>query len=278
MDIRQKVKDAKRIVIKIGSSSITHSETGELHLSKIEKLIRQIADLRGAGKEVVLVSSGAIATGRHSLGINEKPSTLSGKQALAAIGQARLIMEYRKLFSEYNLRIAQILMTKSTITNEIYRENAKATFTQLLVYGAVPIVNENDTISTYEIQFGDNDRLSALVSALVEADLLILLSDIDGLYTDDPNTNKDAEFISFVEDVDKYMDMGKATSQSGLGTGGMYTKLLAAQIATNSGCDMVIASAEDMSIIENIANGEKIGTYFPAKSNKDFDWLNCLEE
>ena len=269
MDIRQKVKDAKRIVIKIGSSSITHSETGELHLSKIEKLIRQIADLRGAGKEVVLVSS---------VGINEKPSTLSQKQALAAIGQARLIMEYRKLFSEYNLRIAQILMTKSTITNEIYRENAKATFTQLLVYGAVPIVNENDTISTYEIQFGDNDRLSALVSALVEADLLILLSDIDGLYTDDPNTNKDAEFISFVEDVDKYMDMGKATSKSGLGTGGMYTKLLAAQIATNSGCDMVIASAEDMSIIENIANGEEIGTYFPAKSNKDFDMLDCLEE
>ena len=278
MDIRQKVRDANRIVIKIGSSSITHAETGELHLSKIEKLIRQIADLRGAGKEVVLVSSGAIATGRHSLGINEKPSTLSGKQALAAIGQARLIMEYRKLFSEYNLRIAQILMTKSTITNEIYRENAKATFTQLLVYGAVPIVNENDTISTYEIQFGDNDRLSALVSALVEADLLILLSDIDGLYTDDPNTNKDAEFISFVEDVDKYMDMGKATSKSGLGTGGMYTKLLAAQIATNSGCDMVIASAEDMSIIENIANGEEIGTYFPAKSNKDFDSLDCLEE
>lgn len=277
MDIRQKVRDAKRIVIKIGSSSITHSETGELHLSKIEKLIRQIADLKGAGKEVVLVSSGAIATGRHSLGINEKPSTLSEKQALAAIGQARLIMEYRKLFSEYNLRIAQILMTKSTITNEIYRENAKATFTQLLVYGAVPIVNENDTISTYEIQFGDNDRLSALVSALVEADLLILLSDIDGLYTDDPNTNKDAEFISFVEDVDKYMDMGKATSKSGLGTGGMYTKLLAAQIVTNSGCDMVIASAEDMSIIENIANGEKIGTYFPAKSDKDFDWLNYLE-
>ena len=278
MDIRQKVKDAKRIVIKIGSSSITHSETGELHLSKIEKLIRQIADLKGAGKEVVLVSSGAIATGRHALGINEKPSTLSQKQALAAVGQARLIMEYRKLFSEYNLRIAQILMTKSTITNEIYRENAKATFTQLLAYGAVPIVNENDTISTYEIQFGDNDRLSALVSALVEADFLILLSDIDGLYTDDPNTNKDAEFISFVEDVDKYMDMGKLTSKSGLGTGGMYTKLLAGQIATNSGCDMVIASAENMSIIENIANGEEIGTYFPAKSNKDFNWLNCLEE
>ena len=275
MDIRQKVRDANRIVIKIGSSSITHSETGDL--SKIEKLIRQIADLRGAGKEVVLVSSGAIATGRHSLGINEKPSTLSQKQALAAVGQARLIMEYRKLFSEYNLRIAQILMTKSTITEDTYRDNAKATFTQLLVYGAVPIVNENDTISTYEIQFGDNDRLSALVSALVEADLLILLSDIDGLYTDDPNSNKNAEFISFVEDVDKYMGMGKSTSKSGLGTGGMYTKLLAAQIATNSGCDMVIASAEDMSIIENIANGEEIGTYFPAKSNKDFDWLNCLE-
>lgn len=277
MDIRKKVRDAKRIVIKIGSSSITHSETGELNLSKIEKLIRRIADLKGTGKEVILVSSGAIATGRHSLGINEKPSTLCEKQALAAIGQARLIMEYRKLFSEYSIRIAQILMTKTTITDDTYRENAKATFTQLLTYGAVPIVNENDTISTYEIQFGDNDRLSALVSALTEADLLILLSDIDGLYTDDPNNNKDAKFIDYVDDVDKYMSMGKSTSKSNIGTGGMYTKLLAAQIATNSGCDMVIASASDMSIIENIAKGEKIGTYFPAKQNKDFDWLNCLE-
>lgn len=277
MNIRQKVKDAKRIVIKIGSSSITHSETGELYISKIEKLIRQIADLKGAGKDVILVSSGAIAAGRLALGINGKPTTLSQKQALAAVGQARLIMEYKKLFSEYNLRIAQILMTKSTITNDTYRDNAKATFSQLLEYKAVPIVNENDTISTYEIQFGDNDRLSALVSALVEADLLILLSDIDGLYTDDPNTNKDAKFIDFVGDVDKYMDMGKSTSKSALGTGGMYTKLLAAQIATNSGSDMVIASAEDMSIIENIVNGEEIGTYFPAKINKDFDWLNCLE-
>ena len=277
MEIRKKVRDAKRIVIKIGSSSITHSETGELNLSKIEKLIRRIADLKGTGKEVILVSSGAIATGRHSLGINEKPSTLSEKQALAAIGQARLIMEYRKLFSEYSIRIAQILMTKTTITDDTYRDNAKATFTQLLTYGAVPIVNENDTISTYEIQFGDNDRLSALVSALTEADLLILLSDIDGLYTDDPNNNKDAKFIDYVDDVDKYMRMGKSTSKSNIGTGGMYTKLLAAQIATNSGCDMVIASASDMSIIENIAKGEKIGTYFPAKQNKDFDWLNCLE-
>ena len=248
-----------------------------MYISKIEKLIRQIADLKGAGKDVILVSSGAIAAGRHALGINGKPTTLSQKQALAAVGQARLIMEYKKLFSEYNLRIAQILMTKSTITNDTYRDNAKATFSQLLEYKAVPIVNENDTISTYEIQFGDNDRLSALVSALVEADLLILLSDIDGLYTDDPNTNKDAKFIDFVEDVDKYMNMGKSTSKSALGTGGMYTKLLAAQIATNSGSDMVIASAEDMSIIENIVNGEEIGTYFPAKINKDFDWLNCLE-
>lgn len=277
MDIRVKVRDAERIVIKIGSSSITHSETGELNLSKIEKLIRQIADLKGAGKEVMLVSSGAISTGRHALGIKEKPSTLCEKQALAAIGQARLIMEYRKLFSEYSIRIAQILMTKTTITDDTYRDNAKATFTQLLDYGAVPIVNENDTISTYEIQFGDNDRLSALVSTLTEANLLILLSDIDGLYTDDPNTNKDAKFVDYVDDVDKYMSMGKSTSKSDFGTGGMYTKLLAAQIATNSGTDMVIASAEDMSIIENIARGEKIGTYFPAKQNKDFEWLNYLE-
>lgn len=276
MNIRKKVRDAKRIVIKIGSSSITHGETGELHLSKIEKLIRQIADLKGQGKEVILVSSGAIAAGRNALNV-DKPDTLSGKQALAAIGQARLIGEYRKMFSEYNLRIAQILMTKSTITDEHYRENAKATFTQLLMYGAVPIVNENDTISTYEIQFGDNDRLSALVSALIGADLLILLSDIDGLYTDDPNTNKGARFISYVDDVDRYMDMGKSTSKSGLGTGGMYTKLLAAQIATRSGTDMIIADASDMSIIENITRGEEIGTYFPANINMHFDLLNFLE-
>ena len=276
MNIRKKVRDAKRIVIKIGSSSITHGETGELHLSKIEKLIRQISDLKGQGKEVILVSSGAIAAGRNALNV-DKPDTLSGKQALAAIGQARLIGEYRKMFSEYNLRIAQILMTKSTITDEHYRENAKATFTQLLMYGAVPIVNENDTISTYEIQFGDNDRLSALVSALIGADLLILLSDIDGLYTDDPNTNKGARFISYVDDVDRYMDMGKSTSKSGLGTGGMYTKLLAAQIATRSGTDMIITDASDMSIIENITRGEEIGTYFPANINMHFDLLNFLE-
>ena len=277
MNIRKKVRDAKRIVIKIGSSSITHSETGELYLSRIEKLIRQIADLKGQGKEVILVSSGAIAAGRNVLGNVDRPDTLSEKQALAAIGQARLLGEYRKMFAEYNLRVAQILMTKSTVTDEVYRENAKSTFTQLLMYGAVPIVNENDTISTYEIQFGDNDRLSALVSTLVNADLLILLSDIDGLYTDDPNTNKDAKFISYVENVEKYMDMGKDTSKSKLGTGGMYTKLLAAQIATRSGTDMVIANAKDMSIIENIARGENIGTYFPANINMHFDLLKYLE-
>lgn len=277
MNIREKVREAKRIVIKIGSSSITHSETGELYLSKIEKLVRQIADLKGSGKEIILVSSGAIATGIQALGIHKKPGKLSEKQALAAIGQSRLLSEYRKIFSEYNLRIAQILMTKITMIDDISRENAKATFTQLLMYGAIPIVNENDTISTYEIQFGDNDRLSALVSALVRADLLILLSDIDGLYTDDPNTDKYAKFVDYVENVDNYMEMGKSTSKSDLGTGGMYTKLLAAKIATNSGADMVIASADDMSIIESITKGEHIGTYFPAIENPDFDLLKCLE-
>ena len=268
MDIRQKVKDAKRIVIKIGSSSITHSETGELHLSKIEKLIRQIADLRGAGKEVVLVSSGAIATGRHSLGINEKPSTLSGKQALAAIGQARLIMEYRKLFSEYNLRIAQILMTKSTITNEIYRENAKATFTQLLVYGAVPIVNENDTISTYEIQFGDNDRLSALVSALVEADLLILLSDIDGLYNKNPQKYTDAKLIELVGDITEDVKNMAGGEGSKFGTGGMITKIIAAEMATKIGTNLVIANGDDPKNITRVVEKENIGTLFVRKNKK----------
>ena len=229
------LKNKKRIVIKIGSSSLTHRETGDLNLMKIEKLVRVISDLKGQGREVVLVSSGAIAAGRQALGGRKRPETVSEKQAYAAVGQARLMMVYQKLFSEYNQTAAQVLLTKNTIIVEDSRYNAQNTFDELLKLGAIPIVNENDTVSTHEIQFGDNDRLSAIVAALIGADLLILLSDIDGLYSDDPKTHPDARFISLVPEITpELMGMGKTTTGSDVGTGGMAAKLAAARIATDA--------------------------------------------
>lgn len=222
------MKDKKRIVVKVGSSSLTHAETGSIDLIKMEKLVRELTDLHNRGKEVILVSSGAIAVGRKTIGMKERPSQLSVKQACASIGQARLMMMYQKFFMEYNQIASQVLMTKNTLVNGENRINARNTFDTLLHMGAIPIVNENDTISTYEIQFGDNDTLSAVVAALVQADLLILLSDIDGLFTDDPNKNPDAKFIDYVDHVDQHFEkMGKG-SASDVGTGGMSTKLKAA--------------------------------------------------
>lgn len=231
---REKLKEKKRIVIKIGSSSLTHEKTGELNLYKIEKLIRVICDLKGEGKDVVLVSSGAIAAGRQALGGQKRPQTISEKQAYAAVGQARLMMVYQRIFSEYNHIAAQVLLTKDTMTNETSRINAQNTFEELLRLGAVPVVNENDTVSTHEIQFGDNDRLSAIVAALIGADLLILMSDIDGLYSEDPHKNPDARFISLVEEITPELIGMGGGSGSDIGTGGMAAKLAAARIATDS--------------------------------------------
>ncbi len=274
---KEHLKDKKRIVIKIGSSSLTHRETGDLNLMKIEKLVRVISDLKGQGKEVVLVSSGAIAAGRQALGNRKKPETVSEKQAYAAVGQARLMMVYQKLFSEYNQTAAQVLLTKNTIIVEDSRYNAQNTFDELLKLGAIPIVNENDTVSTHEIQFGDNDRLSAIVAALIGADLLILLSDIDGLYSDDPKTNPNAEFISLVEWITpELMGMGKNTTGSDVGTGGMAAKLAAARIATDAGSDMVIANGDSVEIVEEIVAGEERGTLFLAHENLDFDLIHYI--
>ena len=223
MNYRENLKDKKRIVVKIGSSSITHPETGALNLTKLEVLVRELCDLKNRGKEVILVSSGAIAVGRQAIGVHHRPKNVSEKQACAAIGQAQLMMTYQKLFSEYGHRAAQILMTKNTMIDNLSRRNASNTFDELIKLGAIPVVNENDTVSTYEIQFGDNDTLSAIVSALTHADLLLLLSDIDGLYTDDPRKNPEAQFIDLVDKVDDhYMKMGKG-SGSDVGTGGMAT-------------------------------------------------------
>lgn len=276
-EYRENLRKKHRIVIKIGSSSLSHPETGDLNLYKIEQLIRIISDLKGQGKEVVLVSSGAIAAGRQALGGQKRPVSISEKQAYAAVGQARLMMVYQKLFAEYNQVVAQVLLTKDTMTNEASRYNAQNTFEELLQLGAVPVVNENDTVSTHEIQFGDNDRLSAIVAALIGADLLILLSDIDGLYSDDPHRNPEARFISLVTEITpELLGMGKNTSGSDVGTGGMAAKLAAARIATDSGSDMVIANGEDVNVLHEILSGKDSGTLFLAHQNFDFDLMNYI--
>ncbi len=282
MNYRERLKDKNRIVIKIGSSSLTHPETGKLNLMKLDKLVRILADIRNSGKDVVLVSSGAIAVGRNKVGLSGALE-LPEKQACAAIGQAHLMMIYQKLFSEYNQIAAQVLMTKDTMTNELSRKNAENTFSEILKLRAIPIVNENDTVSTYEIQrllqFGDNDRLSAIVAAVTKADLLILLSDIDGLFTDDPNINPDARFIDVVPTItDEFFHMGKDTSTSNVGTGGMNAKLHAANIATKSGADMVIANGDNVENICSILAGGNVGTLFIANKDDEFDIVNYLAE
>ena len=262
------LKDKQRIVIKIGSSSLQHPETGDLDYTKLDVLVRELCNLRNMGKDVVLVTSGAISVGKKAVHITEidgedEDHNIAVKQACAAVGQARLMMIYQKIFAEYNQMTAQILMTKNTIIDNLNRYNARNTFRELLHMGVVPIVNENDTVATYEIEIGDNDTLSAIVAALIDADLLILLSDIDGLYTDDPRTNPDAEFVEEVDSLDQEtMHMGKASTGSSSGTGGMNTKLLAAKIATKSGIDMLIANSKDIKVIHRLLAGTQIGTLF----------------
>lgn len=272
-------KEYKRIVIKIGSSSLTHQETGSVNFQKMEKLVRAICDLRNQGMDVCLVSSGAIAVGRDAIGLKERPKDISTKQACAAVGQGRLMMTYQKLFGEYNQTSGQVLMTKNTMVNPVSRTNAMNTFNELFRLGVVPIVNENDTVSTYEMQFGDNDTLSALVSCLVNADLLVLLSDIDGLYTDDPHNNPDAKLIKDVNEIDNSIyDMAKGSTGSNVGTGGMATKLTAAKIATNSGTDMIIANGNDVSVLYNILEDDFVGTKFHAQKNPNFVLENYIME
>lgn len=274
-NLRETLINKKRIVIKIGSSSLQHKESGDMDYTRLEMLVRELCDLKNMGKDVILVSSGAIAAGKRAVkldNINDAPNHIALKQACAAIGQARLMMIYQKLFAEYYQTTAQILMTKNTIVDDLNRYNAHNTFTELLNMNVIPVVNENDTIATDEIVIGDNDRLSAIVAALVDADLLILLSDIDGLYTDDPRQNPNAKFIDTVPVLDDtYMDMGKASTGSNVGTGGMNTKMLAGKIATSSGCDMVIANSDDIRNIHKIVVGESVGTLFVSNRDENFN-------
>ena len=282
---RKTLKDRKRIVVKVGSSSLLHPETGRMDYHKIDILARELSDLKNQGKEVILVSSGATAVGREALlsGANfreiQEDSPITIKQACASVGQARLMMIYQKFFEDYNQIAGQVLMTKNTVTNTLSQYHLHNTFSELLKLGVIPIVNENDSVATYEYMVGDNDNLSAIVASLMEADLLILLSDVEGLFTDDPRRNPNAGFIEYVEKLDEtMMGMGKESSGSSYGTGGMSTKLQATWTATKSGCDMVIVNASDMKVIHDIVQGENRGTVFCADPDPDFDLVEYIEE
>ena len=277
LNSRSHLSSKQRVVIKIGSSSLVHRKTGMLNLPKIEILAREVTDIRNSGKDVVIVSSGAISVGKAAMGLKELHS-LKQKQACAAIGQVRLMMLYQKFFSEYGLNTAQLLLTKETMLNGESRINARNTFEELFGLGVIPIVNENDTVETYDIRFGDNDRLSAIVTALIHADLLILLSDIRGLFTEDPRRNPEAAFISEVDQIDdRIRAMADSSAGSDFGTGGMATKLAAAEIATAAGADMVIALSEDFRILHQIVSGEDVGTLFRAHPH-EFFLMDYLEK
>ena len=257
----------KRIVIKVGTSSLTY-ETGKLNIKKIESIVRVVSDLRNRGIEVVLVSSGAVGAGVGKLNLPEKPSETRKKQALAAIGQATLVSMYDRFFSEYGHSSAQVLLTKFILDDSERYQNTKNTFETMFEYGVIPIVNENDVISTYELEFGDNDTLSAYIAQLVDAQLLIILSDIDGLYDSNPQENSEAKLIPIVENVDEsiYAIAGGAGSRRG--TGGMVTKLKAAEIVNSSGIDMIISNGASPEKIYDIFDGKSVGTLFKGHSDR----------
>ena len=250
-----------RIVIKVGTSTLAHS-TGMLNIRRVEQLCKVLSDLKNAGNEIVLVSSGAIGMGVGKLGLRERPKDMPGKQAAAAVGPCELMYIYDKLFSEYHHTVAQLLLTGSDIENEQRRKNFHNTLFRLLELGALPILNENDTIATEEIVIGDNDTLAAIVAESVRADLLVLLSDIDGLYTADPHADTDAKLISRVEAITPEILALAGESGSCLGTGGMATKLRAAQRVNAAGIDMVIANGADPDILYQIVEGAPAGTRF----------------
>lgn len=257
-------KNLKRIVVKVGTSSLTY-ETGKINIKKIEGLVRVISDLRNRGLEIVLVSSGAVGAGVGKLNLPEKPAETRKKQALAAIGQASLVSIYDRFFSEYGHCTAQVLLTKFILDDDERRQNTKNTFETMFDYGVIPIVNENDVVSTYELEFGDNDTLSAYIAELVEAQLLVILSDIDGLFDSNPAENPDATLISVVEDIDEGILSVAGGAGTRRGTGGMLTKLKAAEIVTPLGIDMVITNGSTPEKLYNIFEGLAVGTLFVKK-------------
>ena len=253
-----------RITVKVGTSTLAHP-TGRINIRRVEELVKVLSDLKNAGNEIILVSSGAIGMGAGKLSLSERPRDIPTKQAAAAVGQCELMYVYDKLFSEFNHTVAQLLMTGADFKAPDRHENFNNTMNRLIELGTIPVINENDTVATEEIGVGDNDTLSALVAESVGADLLILLSDIDGLYTADPRKNADAKFIDEIHELTPdIMALGGGAGSS-QGTGGMKTKLSAAAICLASGCDMIIANGEDPRLLYDIADGKKVGTRFFAK-------------
>ena len=270
MNYRDKIKDYKRIVVKVGTSTLTYGN-GKINLSRIEKLTRTLADVMNSGKEVILVTSGAIGVGVSKLKLKEKPKTIREKQAVAAVGQCELMHIYSKFFGEYSHIVGQVLLTRDVVEDDHIRENVCNTFETLIENEIIPIVNENDTVSIDEIEnivrFGDNDNLSAIVSNLAKADLLIILSDIDGFYDSDPRKNKNSKMLKEITEITKELEECCGGAGSNLGTGGMITKLTAARTAMDVGVDMILANGEKPEIIFDILDGKEIGTLFIANKN-----------
>ncbi|HIY33911.1 MAG TPA: glutamate 5-kinase [Candidatus Eubacterium faecigallinarum] len=261
--VMAKYEGKKRIVVKVGTSTLTH-DTGKTNIARMAKLVSVLSDLKNEGHEVVLVTSGAVGIGAAKLGFSAKPKTTKGLQASAAVGQCELMFLYDKLFSEYGVVVSQLLFTADTLVNEAEKGHLLDTFNQLLDYDALPIVNENDSVYVEELLNGDNDCLSANVAQLINADLLILLTDTDGLYDDNPRKNKDAKLIPYVGEIND--DIFKIAGDAGKsGTGGFTTKIKAAKIATDAGIPVIIMNGEKPTSIYKVLEGKKIGTYFSAK-------------
>lgn len=264
MNFKEKVKNYKRIIVKIGTTSLTDTN-GKINLKALENLAFVLSSIISQGKEVILVSSGAIAVGTDILSLDERPRDIIGKQVASAVGQGVLMQKYEFCFSKFNQKVAQILLTKDVFQKETRFKNAKNTVLKLLEMGVIPIVNENDAISTDELEFSDNDTLSAYVCNLVKGDLLIILSDIDGMYTKDPNKFKDAKMITEIFEIDDEIENSAGASANILGTGGMKTKISCAKMVTSKGADMIIASGKDPKILFEILDGNLIGTLFNSK-------------
>ena len=258
----------KRIVIKVGSSTLTHN-SGYINIRKIEKIVSILADLHNSGKEVILVSSGAVSCGLAKIGFRRETLTTEQKQAAAAVGQCQLIDMYARRFADFGINIAQILITRGVIDQKDRRAHASSTVKILLEQSIIPIVNENDTISDEQINIGSNDTLAATVAVLSEADLLINMSDVDGLYDSDPRTNGDAKFIEYVAEIDERISSFGSGAGTARGTGGMTTKLESAKYTTDRGIPMIICNGADPEILYNIFDGEFVGTYFEAKEKTD---------
>ncbi len=264
---RESLTEAGRIVVKVGTTTLSHS-TGKLNFMRIEKLVRELSDLANQGKEILLVTSGAVGAGMDRLGLKEKPKTIPQKQAAAAVGQGILMHTYEKLFAEYGQVVAQVLLTRADSVNRKHYANSRNTLLTLLDMGVIPVINENDAVSIDELKIGDNDTLSALVASIVDADLLIILSDVEGVYTANPQDDPAATLIPEINGITPEIEALAGGAGSMRGTGGMQTKIQAAKIAVNSGVAMVIASGAKDGVVRAIVNGEPVGTIFLSKENR----------